>query len=104
MSIYCQRAPRPPFGPPAPRVWLPGKLENLLFTLIRQSWPKSRRKSGRGLLKFVKGDFDAFLESGILATAFCACAAPSAPMRSWSRFSYSAPLLRDSCYLLDHGN
>src|SRR5258708_8078219 len=70
MSIYCQRAPRPPFGPPAPRVWLPGKLENLLFTLIRQSWPKSRRKSGRGLLKFVKGDFDAFLESGILAHGF----------------------------------
>jgi hypothetical protein len=34
----------------------------------------------------------------------CACAAPSAPMRSWSRFSYPAPLLRDSCYLLDHGN
>jgi hypothetical protein len=32
------------------------------------------------------------------------CAAPSAPIRSWSRFSYLRTALRDSCYLLDHGN
>jgi hypothetical protein len=37
-------------------------------------------------------------------TAFWAFAPPSASMRSWSRFSYPAPFLSDSYYLLDHGN
>jgi hypothetical protein len=37
-------------------------------------------------------------------TAFWASAAPSASTRSWSCGSYPAPILRDSYYLLDHGN
>jgi hypothetical protein len=37
-------------------------------------------------------------------TAFWACAAPSPSMRSWSRFSYPAPFLRDLYKLVDHGN
>src|ERR1700730_8643008 len=96
--------PRPPFGPPAPRVWLPGKLEHLLFTPVRQSWPKSRRKSERGYSSLSKETSMPFSNPAFWPTAFCACAAPSAPMRRWSRFSYPAPLLCDSCYLLDHEN
>jgi hypothetical protein len=45
-----------------------------------------------------------FSNSAFWPTPFCACAAPSGPMRKWSRFSYPAPLPRDSCYLLDHEN
>src|ERR1700730_14188851 len=39
---------------------------------------------------------------GRAATPFWAYAAPSPSMRSWSRFSYPAPFLRDLHYVLDH--
>jgi len=60
---------------------------------------------GARLSKFVKEDFEMpFSNAASWPTAFCARAAPSAPMRRWSRLSYPPMLLRDSCYLLDHGN
>jgi len=60
---------------------------------------------GARLSKFVKEDFEMpFSNAASWPTAFCARAAPSAPMRRWSRLSYPPTLLRDSCYLLDHGN
>src|ERR1700716_2860801 len=63
-----------------------------------------RRFNGGSLASSSKETSMPFSKPASWPTAFCACAAPSAPIRSWSRFSYPPTLLRDSCYLLDHGN
>jgi hypothetical protein len=54
--------------------------------------------------KSVKEGFNAFVESGILAHGFLRLRCTECAMRSRSHFSYPPALLRDSCYLLDHGN
>ena len=65
--------------------------------------PQVEAEIGARLSKFEE-DFGVFSNAASWPTAFCACAAPSVPMRRWSRLSYPPTLLRDSCYLLDHGN
>ena len=52
----------------------------------------------------VKGDFDAFFESGILAHGFLRLRRTECAHKKLVAFFLSPTLLRDSCYLLDHGN
>jgi len=59
---------------------------------------------GAKLSKFVKQDFDAFLECGIQAHGFLRLRYAECTHEKLVAFFLSPPLLRDSCYLLDHGN
>ena len=55
----------------------------------RPSSPKSRRRPARRLPEFVKDEFDAFLECGILAHGFLRLRCADCAMRSWWRFRAS---------------
>ncbi len=59
---------------------------------------------GARLSKFVKEDFDAFLECGILAHGFLRLRCAECAHETLVASFLSPTLLRDSCYLLDHGN
>jgi hypothetical protein len=59
---------------------------------------------GARQLNFVKGDPNAFFESGIPAHDFLGLRGSQSSVRSWLRLSDPAPFLRDLHYVLDHGN
>ena len=57
--------------------------ESTLYRLVQQHaltfFAQVEAATGAGLPKFVRDEFDAFLECGILAHGFCGCAVRSAP-------------------------
>ena len=81
---------------------VPGALENVLF--MGQFGRLRPVQIGARLLKFVKGDPNAFFESSILAHDFPGLRGTRSSVRSWSRLSDPAPFPRDLHYVLDHGN
>ena len=63
--------------------------QTTLYRLVQQHvatfFEQAEAAAGADLPQFVRDEFDAFLECGILASASCACAATTAATSIWSR-------------------